>query len=304
MPHIYILSKDAEEYRLIVEAANLPDLIIDKELTETCEILFGAPSSIRDVLEKLPNLRWAQSMWAGVEPLLDPSLRRDYTLTNARGVFGSLMSEYIFGYLLAHERKIFERAEAQKNKIWDTSLTGQLRGKTVGLLGVGSIGADVAQVAKAFNMTVHGYTRGSETSSQVDKYFHGDELLEFASGLDYLVSILPNTKETHKIVDENVLNALPSHAMLINVGRGSAVDETALLAALHENSIAGAVLDVFEEEPLPKEHPFWDVPNLIMTFHTSAPSLPEDITRVFIENYQLYIEGKPLKHVVDFERGY
>ncbi len=214
------------------------------------------------------------------------------------------MSEYVFGYLLAHERKIFERAEAQKNKVWDTSLTGQLRGKTVGLLGVGSIGADVAQMAKIFGMTVRGYTRASETSKKVDKYFHGNDLLEFASGLDYLVSILPNTKDTRKIVDEKVLNALPPHALFMNVGRGSAVDESALLKALQKNKIAGAVLDVFEQEHLPREHPFWDAPNLTMTFHTSAPSLPEDIARVFIENYRLYMDGKPLKYVVDFEKGY
>ena len=304
MPHMYILSKDADEYRSILEQSKLPDLIIDKELTETCEILFGSPFSIRDVLGKLPNLRWVQSTWAGVEPLLDPSLRRDYTLTNARGVFGGLMSEYIFGYLLAHERKIFERREAQKNKQWDTSLTGSLRGKTIGLLGVGSIGAEVAQTAKVFGMTVRGYTRTSKASAQVDRYYHGDELLEFVNGLDYLVNILPNTKETKKIIDAKTLSALPSHAIFINVGRGSTVDEPALLKVLQENKIAGAVLDVFEQEPLPSEHPFWDAPNLSITFHTSAPSLPEDIAQVFIENYRLYSEGKPLKHQVDFERGY
>lgn len=280
------------------------DLRIEKSASEKTEIVFGAPTMIRDTLSHLPNLRWAQASWAGVEPLLDPSLRRDYVLTNARGVFGGLMSEYVFGYLLAHERKIFERADAQNNKIWDTSLTGQLRGKTIGLLGVGSIGADVAQMAKAFGMTVRGYTRGSEASTQVDKYYHGDELLEFVKGLDYLVGILPNTKETRKIVDGKVLHTLPPHAVFVNVGRGSAVDEPALLKALQENKIAGAILDVFEQEPLPKEHPFWDAPNLTITFHTSAPSLPEDIVRVFIENYRLYVEGKPLKYVVDFERGY
>jgi phosphoglycerate dehydrogenase-like enzyme len=304
MPKLLILSKDAKEYRDALEAANLPKLEIAENASKETEIVFGSPTMIRDALSSLPNLRWAQASWAGVEPLLDPSLRRDYILTNARGVFGSLMSEYVFGYLLAHERKIFERAEAQKNKVWDTSLAGQLRGKTVGLLGVGSIGADVAQMAKVLGMTVRGYTRGSETSTQVDKYFHGDGLLEFVDGLDYLVSILPNTKETRKIIDEHVLNALSSHALFVNVGRGSAVDENALLEALRNNKIAGAVLDVFEQEPLPKEHPFWETPNLTMTFHTSAPSLPEDIAKVFIENYRLYMEGKPLKYVVDFEKGY
>ncbi len=153
-------------------------------------------------------------------------------------------------------------------------------------------------------MNVRGYTRGSETSKHVDKYFHGDDLLKFADGLDYLVSILPNTMDTRKVVNADLLNALPAHALVINVGRGAAVDESALIEALNQNKIAGAVLDVFEQEPLPKEHPYWKTPNLLMTFHTAAISLPEDITKLFIENYKLFDEGKPLKYQVDFERGY
>ncbi len=304
MPHILLLSSDAEVYRSILESANLPDLIIEKEPTQACEIIFGAPSSIRKVLNDLPNVHWVQSMWAGVEPLLEPSLRKNYILTNARGVFGQLMSEYILGYLLAHERQIFQLRQMQKEKVWFDFDTGTLRGKTLGLLGVGSIGAEVARTAKFFGMNVRGYTKESEASSEVDKYYHGNDLLEFARGLDYLVSILPNTAETKKIVDGKVLGVLPPHALFINVGRGSAVDEPALLAALGQHKIAGAILDVFEQEPLPEDHPFWEAPHLTMTFHTSAPSLPEDIARVFIENYQLYVEGKPLKYVVDFERGY
>ena len=304
MPHILLLSSDAEVYRSILESANLPDLIIEKEPTQACEIIFGAPSSIHKVLNDLPNVHWVQSMWAGVEPLLEPSLRKNYILTNARGVFGQLMSEYILGYLLAHERQIFHLRQMQKEKVWFDFDIGTLRGKTLGLLGVGSIGAEVARTAKFFGMNVRGYTRESETSRQIDKYYHGNDLLEFARGLDYLVSILPNTAETKKIVDGKVLGVLPRHALFINVGRGSAVDEPALLAALGQHKIAGAILDVFEQEPLPEDHPFWEAPNLTMTFHTSAPSLPEDIARVFIENYRLYVEGKPLNYVVDFERGY
>jgi phosphoglycerate dehydrogenase-like enzyme len=179
-----------------------------------------------------------------------------------------------------------------------------LRGKTIGLLGVGSIGAEVARTAKFFGMTVRGYTRSSEDCEFVDEYFHSGDLLKFANGLDYLVAILPNTKETRKLVDAELLSALPPHFVFINVGRGSAVDESALANALEKDKLAGAVLDVFEQEPLPQEHPFWTTKNLQITYHTSAPSFPEDIAKVFIENYRLYIEGKPLKYQVDFERGY
>ena len=323
---LLILSDLADQYRTLIEEAQLPDLTIESAPTPEIDIVLGEPSRIKAALASLPALSWAQSIWAGVEPLLDPASRRDYVLTNARGVFGELMSEYVIGYLLAHERKIFQRHEAQKNKLWDESDTGTLRGKTIGLLGVGSIGAEVALTAKFFGMNVRGYTVESETSRHVDEYYHPLDSLEsnsllfgkpqhpqgtraavlqsFAHELDYLVNVLPNTKDTRKIINADLLNALPSHALVINVRRGPAVDESALIEALSQNKIAGAVLDVFEKEPLPKDHPFWTTPNLLMTFHTAAPSLAKDISNLFFENYELFIEGQPLKYRVDFEKGY
>lgn len=298
-----ILSRDADKYRQLVESSQLPNL----ELTTdrgACDIILGEPKLIRKVLSDLSALKWIQSVYAGVEPLVEPAQRRDYILTNARAVFGELMSEYVFAYLLFHEKKILERIKAQQSLQWERPDSGLLRGKTIGLLGIGSIGAHLAGTAKHFGMKVRGFTRESESSTQVDRYYHGNDLHTFVDGLDYLVCVLPNTNETNKIVDANLLNALPSHAIFINVGRGNAVDESALVDALNEGKIATAVLDVFEKEPLPKDHPFWTTPNLYMTFHTSAISYPEDITKLFIENYRLYIEGKPLRFVVDFERGY
>ncbi|MFN8405361.1 MAG: NAD(P)-dependent oxidoreductase [Anaerolineales bacterium] len=196
-----ILSRHAEAYRRLLETAELPELEIVTAMDATeaeavgldCEIVLAEPKLVQPILMKLKNLRWAQSMYAGVEQFLDPSLRRDYVLTNARNVFGGLMSEYVFGYLLNHERRIFERYRAQQEHRWDASTTGMLRGKTIGLLGVGSIGAVIAKTAKHFEMTVHGYTRSSEDCSDVDAYYHGNDMLEFAKDLDYLVSILPNT---------------------------------------------------------------------------------------------------------------
>jgi len=303
MSQLLILSRDADEYKRLVGSAQLPNLQITTEPKE-CDIVLGEPKLIRDVLPLLSTLKWVQSIYAGVEPLVDPAQRRDYVLTNARGVFGELMSEYVFGYLLFHEKKIPERIHTQQAKQWQRPESGILRGKTMGLLGVGSIGAHLAGTAKHFGMTVRGFTRGSETSLHVDKYYHDNDLLKFADGLDYLVSVLPRTKDTNKIVDAKLLKALPSHAIFINVGRGNAVDESALIDTLKEGKLAAAVLDVFEKEPLPLDHQFWTTPNLYITFHTSAISYPEDITKLFIENYQLYLEGKPLKHQVDFERGY
>jgi phosphoglycerate dehydrogenase-like enzyme len=303
MPKVLILSRDENEYRYLIGSAQLPDLEFAVD-PKDCDIVLGEPKLIRDALPLLASLKWVQSIYAGVEPLVDPPQRRDYILTNARGVFGELMSEYVFGYLLFLEKKILERIRTQQVKQWQRPESGVLRGKTIGLLGVGSIGAHLAGTAKQFGMTVRGFTRGSETSPQVDQYFHGNDLLKFVTGLDYLICVLPRTNDTNQIVNSTLLNALPPHAIFINVGRGNAVDESALIKALNEGELAAAILDVFEKEPLPENHPFWTTPNLYMTFHTSAISYPEDITKLFIENYQLYLEGKPLKYQVDFERGY
>ena len=237
----------------------------------------------------MASLRWTQATWAGVEPLLDPALRRDYILTNARGVFGGLMSEYVFAYLLAHERRLFEKHASQAAGRWDPTPPGTLRGKQLGLLGVGTIGAAIARTAKHFGMNVKGYTRASEDSPDVDAWFHGSmdgQRGAFASDLDYLVSIMPATKDTRHLVDAALLRALPPRAVFVNPGRGGVVDEPALAAALEEGRLAGAVLDVFQEEPLPPDHVFWRTPNLLITSHTAALSDPEDIAPVFIDNYR------------------
>jgi phosphoglycerate dehydrogenase-like enzyme len=303
MPKLLILSPDKDEYKRLIESARLPDLEIVTD-PEKSDIVLGAPRSIRDTLSQLTRVKWIQSIYAGVESLVDSAERYDFILTNARSVFGELMSEYVFGYLLFLEKKMLARIAAQQARQWQRTESGVLRGKTLGLLGVGSIGAHLAETAKHFGMRVKGFTRGSEDSPHVDKYYHGEDQLKFAEGLDYLICVLPRTKDTNRIVGQAFLNALPTNAVFINVGRGNAVDEPALVKALHEGRLAAAVLDVFEQEPLPSDHPFWGTPNLYMTYHTSAISYPEDITRVFIENYHLYLEGKTLKHIVDFERGY
>lgn len=303
MPKLLILTRDKDEYVRLIEAADLPGLeLIDDQ--QDADIVLGEPKLIQAALPQLSALRWAQSIYAGVEPLVEAGQRRDYVLTNARGVFGELMSEYVFGYLLFHEKKILDRIRSQQARRWERSESGILRGKTIGLLGVGSIGAHLAETAKHFGMIVRGFTIASEESEDVDQYFHGDDLLKFTEGLDYLVCVLPRTAETNQIVDRSVLGALPSHAVFVNVGRGNAVDESALVDVLTQGRLAAAVLDVFDKEPLPEDHPFWNTPNLYMTFHTSAISYPEDLTKLFIENYHRYLDHKPLKYTVDFEKGY
>jgi phosphoglycerate dehydrogenase-like enzyme len=303
MPKLLILSREKNDYRRLLEAAQLTGLEFADD-PKVSDIVLGEPKLIQEALSHLTSLKWVQSIYAGVEPLVDPAQPHDYVLTNARGVFGTPMSEYVFGYLLFLEKKILERMKAQEAKQWQRPESGMLRGKTMGLLGVGSIGSHLAGTAKHFGMTVKGFTKSSEESPQVDQYFHGNDLLKFATDLDYLIGVLPRTKDTNQIVNKSVLEVLPNHAIFVNVGRGNSVDELALVNALNENKLAAAVLDVFDKEPLPENHPFWTTPNLYMTFHTSAISYPEDLTRLFVENYHRYIAGEPLKYIVDFEREY
>ena len=311
MHKLLILSRHAPDYLRLVEAAGLPDVEITASTDPSAtaapaefDVVLGEPSLIRQVLDRLPALRWVQATWAGVEPLLDPSLRRDYVLTNARGVFGARMSEYVFGYMLAHERLMFEKYASQREGRWDPVHPGTLRGKQVGLLGVGTIGAALARTAKHFGMRVKGYTRASEESPDVDAYFHGDDRLAFAKDLDYLVAIVPNTSATQHLVDAALLAALPRRAVFINPGRGSVVDEAALAEALGTGRLAAAVLDVFVQEPLPPGHAFWRTPNTFITSHTAALSDPTDIAPVFVENYRRWIREEPLRYRVDFEAGY
>jgi phosphoglycerate dehydrogenase-like enzyme len=310
--NLLILSQDFEVYKHLIDEASLPGLSILStnephraiQQGSQAKFLLGEPSLVSQVLNSLPQIKWVQTTWAGVEPLLASGMRRDYLLTNARNVYGSMMSEYVFGYLLLVERKILPRWQSQLAGKWDERPNGTLCGKLLGLMGVGTIGAHIAHTAKHFGLFVHGYTRETETCAYVDRYFHGAELLQFAKDLDYLVCSLPGTSATRGLVDRRFIGALPKKAWLINVGRGSTIDETALADALHNGTLAGAVLDVFVNEPLPADHPLWSAPHTFITYHTAARNYLPDIASLFVQNYQRFIRGEPLLYQVDFNQGY
>jgi phosphoglycerate dehydrogenase-like enzyme len=310
--HLLIVSQHFEIYKQLIEQASLPGLSIIAvsepgqaiRLGYECDLVFGEPALVGQVLNSLPKVRWVQTSWAGVEPLMAPDVKRDYILTNARNVYGPMMAEYVFGYLLMIERRVIPRWQSQLNKKWDDRLSGTLKGKKFGLLGVGTIGAYLAGTARSFGMHTYGYTRQSETCCQVDRYFHGDSRRNFAADLDYLICTLPGTVGTKGIVNADFLSSLPPRAWLVNIGRGSTVDEFALAIALNNDSLAGAILDVFTNEPLPPDNPLWSTPNTFITYHTAARNYPPDIAAVFIENYKLLMQGKPLLYQVNFEQGY
>jgi phosphoglycerate dehydrogenase-like enzyme len=313
MNKLLILSGAADEYLDILNGAGLESLEIYafddvKKAGAVCDrvnIVLGDPDLLGQALPELGQLEWVQSTWAGVRPLAEPGCRRDYLLTGVKGVFGPLMSEYVFCYMLMNERRALERFVSQQEKVWDTITPGALVGKRIGILGVGSIGMSIARTAKFFQMKTKGYSRTPISCEFIDEaYDNRDSLLDFVGDLDYLVSVLPDTKSTNGLLDRRVFEAMNPRVILINVGRGNVLDEAALVDAVNDGHIAGAVLDVFNEEPLPKAHPFWDTPGILITSHTSAMTFPEGIAPIFIENYKRFCSGKPLNYVVDLNQGY
>ena len=214
------------------------------------------------------------------------------------------MSEYVLGYLLAHELKFVERMRAQRERDWAAIPSGVLQGKRLGVMGTGSIGQHLARTAASFGVSVTGLSRSGVAAPNFETVRPVDQLYEFLEGIDYLVSTLPQTDATDSLLDAAALAKLPRHAYFINVGRSNVIDDAALIDALHDGGIAGAALDVFDEEPLPHNSPLWDTPNLSVTPHIAAISPPELITPIFIDNFRRYTRGQPLQYVVDFDAGY
>jgi phosphoglycerate dehydrogenase-like enzyme len=310
-PAVLILTPDARDYLPLLE-----DLARDSITLTTAEtagdarekytgqsVILGQPDLVAEVLGEMPGVRWVQSNWAGVTPLLDLG-RSDYVLTGVKDTFGPQMAEYVLGYLLANELKIFERLSRQANRNWWEEPSGSLKGKTLGIMGTGSIGSYIARMAQPFGMRITGFSRGGASVEGFERVYAGNQLDDFLAEPDYLVCVMPDTPGTRHLLDSNAFRAMKNGCYLVNVGRGVLIDEAALAEALIEGELAGAVLDVFQTEPLPNESPLWNAPGLIVTGHVAAKSWPEDIARIFRENFRRYVEGKPLKYQIDFERGY
>jgi len=266
-------------------------------------IVLGQPDLVAAALHDLPGVRWVQSTWAGVAPLLELG-RRDFLLTGVKGVFGPQMAEYVMAYLLARELKLLERRRRQRQREWWNADSGSLQGKTLGIMGTGSIGRCIADRAMAFGLRVIGFSRGGRPAAGFERVFPADRLGEFLALADYLVSVLPATPETDGLLDARAFRAMRRHCCLVNVGRGNVVDEGALEHALRQGRLAAAVLDVFRQEPLPADSPLWDTPGLTLTAHVAAKSHPPDIARIFVENYNRFVAGETLLYPIDFERGY
>lgn len=308
MPQLLVVSQHAARFAELIELAGLSDC--DAVYTnstaqalphcDTAEILFGAPDRLAPLLNACPRLRWVQSSWAGIKPLL-ASPRRDYTLTGVKGIFGPLMSEYVLAWLLGLERKLLSRATLPR---WDSSVDGSLQGKLIGIMGTGSIGTHVAHTCQVFGLHTRGLNTSGALQTGFEHCYSREDIGSFADGLHYLLALLPDTPDSDNLIDATLLNRLRPGAIVINAGRANCVVDTDLCAALASGQLSHAVLDVLREEPLPEGHPLWAVENLHITSHTSAPTRAELIVDIFCANFRRYSAGQPLAHVVDFARGY
>lgn len=312
MNSLLILDKDAPTYLAELEHQDLTGLDISAtseldealQMVEQADIIFGQPAMVADVLSNAGRLRWVQSTFAGIEPLCRKGLRTDYLLTGVKDIFGTLMREYVLGYILARERSLFETYENQQNKVWHRIKYRSLADITIGIVGLGSIGKSIARAADHFNMRVLGMKRTEDEIEGIEQLFLPDQIDEFLPQLDYLVLVLPDTPESRRFITRQELALMKKEAVLINVGRGVTIDQRDLIDALESRQIGGAVLDVFEEEPLPPDSPLWSMENVIVTPHNSAYSFPVQVAEIFTDNYRRFIEGSPLRYAVDFGRGY
>jgi phosphoglycerate dehydrogenase-like enzyme len=268
--------------------------------------------------EQLPHakkLKWIHSTAAGIAQLTYRELRESGILvTNPRGVFSVPMAEHTMGLLIALARNFLDSVRFQdksawgQQQIWDKPqrLT-ELSGKILLIVGYGSIGEELAKRAKAFEMRVWGITRsGKGDKAFVEKILPASSLHEVLPEADYIVIAAPETAETKHLIGEKEISRMKRGARLINVGRGSLLDESALIAALKNGHLGGAALDVTSVEPLPENSPLWQAPNLFITPHTSAVSdrLWQRETDLLVELLELWFSGREMKNLVDLTRGY
>ncbi|GIU36767.1 D-2-hydroxyacid dehydrogenase [Shewanella colwelliana] len=304
---LLLLTSDNNRYRELLASCHLPNLTLlgdDPKSILDANIWLAEPPLAAPLVGHAKNLIWLQSTYAGVDPLVKPRLRSDYQLTNVKGIFGPLMSEYLFGYLLAHQRHHQKYKSQQAEKIWQPSNFKSLQGQNLLLLGTGSIAKHIAQTAKHFGMHVTGINRGAKPTVGFDQVDTLANLPLHLQQADAIAAILPSTPDTQGALDKMHLSLMKDDALLFNLGRGDVLDLDALYTQLQQHPQQQAILDVFNKEPLPQEHPIWSLDNVIITPHIAAPSFPEQVVEIFANNYHNLLNGKSLSNSVNFERGY
>ncbi len=280
----------------------LPDGALVRARTgdETDELLPEADGMVtaglsEEMLDAAENLQWVQVLSAGVDHYDVDALRaRDVVLTNASGVHAEPIAEQVLWYLLTFERRLHVGVRQQERGVWERFEGGELRGKTLGIVGVGAIGTRVAEVGAGLGMRVVGTKRDvTDAPAVLDDVYPADEYAEVLRQADYVVLACPLTDETRGLVGSEEFRLMPSDAVLVNIARGDVVDEAALIRALQYRQIRGAGLDVFSTEPLPAESPLWDLSNAVLTPHMagSTPHKTERWREIIVENYDALAAG-------------
>lgn len=310
---VLVYHPDAEEARAYAAGVRLPRRGLALRVASTpaeaavhiadVEVLYawGFPAPL---LARASRLRWVQVMGAGVERFLAPELPARVVVTRAAGVFGPWMAEYTLGWCLwvTQRMDLFRRQQADRR--WAPVDPLRLRGSTLCVVGLGDIGRNIARAARALGMRVVGVSRRGRRVAGARAVYPPGALATALRGADFAVLTVPLSEATRGMIGERELGAMKPTAWLLNIARGPVVDEAALIRALSARRIAGAVLDVFDAEPLPGDHPLWALDNAVITPHISGPSTPGEITPLFNENLRRYAAGRPLRHVADRARGY
>ena len=269
------------------------------------EILFVTNRLPVRHLASAKKAKWIQTTSAGVEWLtLDPHFPTHVTLTRVTTGYGEKIAEFVIGYLLALTQRISEIIDNQRAKKWRRVNMTWLMEETLGVAGLGAVGEVIAQRASCMQMRVIGYNRSHKDIPGVEKCYLPGEFDAFLSQVKYLVIAFPVTEDTRGMFGMNEFKKMRRDAYLVNIARGAIVKEKELIAALKEGVIAGAVLDVFEKEPLPESSPLWEMDNVIISPHDSGPSLVSDNADFFLANLKRYRAGEPLAAVVDMEKKY
>lgn len=270
------------------------------------EIVLGTAFDPTTLPSRAPLLRWIQALSAGVERLA-PLLDARYLLTNVSGVHGPKGGEYALACLLALNHGLQRFVTSQRRHAWEPFFTTPIVGKTLVIIGAGALGRAVAREARRHGMRIVGVNTSGRRVAGFDEVVKTTGLLRVLARADFLVVTLPKTPDTVGLIDREAIRRLPDHCGVVNIGRGAVIDHDALVGRLRAGTLAGAVLDVFEHEPLPADSPLWDVPNLIISPHCGIDDASAYIDRgldVFAANLERYLDGRRLLNVVDLDRGY
>jgi len=288
-----------------------PDLASLQRHLPKADALLGwnfRATELREAWPPAGRLRWIHWGGAGVDAVLFPELvASDVLLTNARGVFDRAMAEYTLGLILAFGKEFSETYAAQREHRWSYRRTELAAGRSVLVVGVGSIGREIARILKRMDFVVSGVGRSARGSDPDFGRVHGvSDLNSCLAEVDYVVLVTPLTPQTLGFFGAAQFSAMKPSARFINLGRGELVDEAALLKALQDDQIAGAGLDVFCTEPLPAESPFWDLDNVIVSPHMSGDyrGHQEAMADVFLENFERFREGRELLNLIDKSLGF